>query len=99
MKKQNTLTDEFAEPAATLVKGAQDLLAATAHVAEEKVVEARERLSGAVERGREAWRTVQSAAFKRAKVADQSIRQHPYHAIGIALGIGIVLGLLARRRD
>lgn len=32
-----------------------------------------------------------------AKTTDQAIRQHPYEALAIALGVGVLLGLLIRR--
>ena len=35
---------------------------------------------------------------ERAKAADQVIRTHPYQTIGIAFGLGLLVGLLARRR-
>jgi ElaB/YqjD/DUF883 family membrane-anchored ribosome-binding protein len=89
----------LAEPAENLVEDAQELLAATAHVAEEKVMEARKRLAEAIENGKDAWRAVQKKAVSSAKETDRVIRTHPYQAIGIALGVGILVGFLARRRD
>ena len=35
---------------------------------------------------------------ERAKAADKVIRTHPYQTIGIAFGLGLLVGLLARRR-
>jgi ElaB/YqjD/DUF883 family membrane-anchored ribosome-binding protein len=37
-------------------------------------------------------------AVERAKAADKVIRTHPYQTIGIAFGVGLLLGFLARRR-
>ncbi|ACB74930.1 glycine zipper domain-containing protein [Opitutus terrae] len=34
-----------------------------------------------------------------AKSTDQVIRQHPYEALAIALGVGVLLGVLIRRND
>jgi ElaB/YqjD/DUF883 family membrane-anchored ribosome-binding protein len=82
-----------------LIEDAQALLAATAHVAEEKVVEARKRLTAAIEKGKEAWNTVQEKAIAGAKATDQVIRDNPYKALGIALGVGAIIGYLLRRRD
>jgi ElaB/YqjD/DUF883 family membrane-anchored ribosome-binding protein len=36
-------------------------------------------------------------AVERAKAADKVVRDHPYQTIGIALGVGVLLGMLARR--
>lgn len=82
-----------------LLEDAQALLAATAHVAEEKVVEARKRLTAAIEKGKEAWGTVQEKAIAGAKATDQVIRDNPYQSLGVALGVGVIIGYLLRRRD
>ena len=97
--KKHTETNEFAEPAQHLVEYARELLEATAHVAEEKVVEARKRLAAAIERGKDAWHTVQESAVSGAKATDRAIREHPYPTIGIAFGVGLLVGFLARRRE
>jgi ElaB/YqjD/DUF883 family membrane-anchored ribosome-binding protein len=82
-----------------LAEDAQALLAATAHVAEEKVVEARKRLASALERGREIWNDVQEKTVAGAKATDKVIRDHPYQSIGVAFGIGALLGFLLSRRN
>jgi ElaB/YqjD/DUF883 family membrane-anchored ribosome-binding protein len=82
-----------------LLEDAQALLAATAHVAEEKVVEARKRLTAAIEKGKAAWDTVQEKAVAGAKVTDQVIRDNPYKALAVAVGVGAIIGYLLRRRD
>jgi ElaB/YqjD/DUF883 family membrane-anchored ribosome-binding protein len=82
----------------SLLEDVQALLAATAHIAEDKVVAARTRLVAALENGRDLLDDAQEAAVARAKAADKIIRDHPYHAIGVALGAGAVLGLILGRR-
>jgi len=37
-------------------------------------------------------------AVERAKAADRVIRDHPYQTIGLAVGLGLLIGLLARRK-
>jgi ElaB/YqjD/DUF883 family membrane-anchored ribosome-binding protein len=98
MKTHHT-RQEAEETGEHLMEDAQALLAATAHVAEEKVVEARKRLTAAIEKGRETWNNVQEKAIAGAKATDQVIRENPYKAIGIALGVGAIIGYLLRRRD
>ena len=82
-----------------LAEDAQALLAATAHVAEEQVVEARRRLAAALEHGKEVWNDVQAKAVAGAKATDKVIRDHPYQSIGIAFGIGALIGFLLSRRN
>ena len=92
-------THQTEEVGENLMEDAQALLAATAHVAEEKVVEARKRLTAAIEKGKETWNNVQEKAIAGAKATDQVIRDNPYKALGVALGVGAIIGYLLRRRD
>jgi ElaB/YqjD/DUF883 family membrane-anchored ribosome-binding protein len=84
----------------TLAEDARALMAATVDVAGEKVGEARKRLAAALERGKEIAGDVRDKAVAGAKATDKAVREHPYQAIGIALGVGMLLGyLVARRRS
>lgn len=97
-----THTSQKSSPTQTgehLMEDAEALLSATAHVAEEKVVEARKRLTVAIEKGKEAWDTVSEKAMAGAKATDKVIRENPYRAIGVAVGVGVIIGYLLRRRD
>ena len=40
----------------------------------------------------------QEKAVERAKAADKVIRERPYQTIGLAFGIGLLIGFLARRK-
>jgi ElaB/YqjD/DUF883 family membrane-anchored ribosome-binding protein len=82
-----------------LLEDAQALLVATAHVAEEKVADARKRLVATVEKARETWEVVQEKAVAGVKAGDKTIRQHPYSSLGVALGIGALFGYLISRRS
>src|ERR1041385_7926254 len=82
----------------TLAEDARALMAATADVAGEKVSDARKRLAVALENGREIFGRVKDKAVEGAKATDQAVHEHPYQAIGLALGIGALIGYLAARR-
>ena len=75
------------------------LLAATADAVEGQVVEARDRLAAAMEAAKETYAVVQKKAAQSAKVADQAVRDHPYHAMGVAFGVGALIGFLLSRRN
>jgi ElaB/YqjD/DUF883 family membrane-anchored ribosome-binding protein len=81
-----------------LAEDARALMAATADVAGEKVSEARKRLAAALERGREIAGNVRDKAVEGAKVVDQKVRDNPYQAIAIGVGVGILIGYFAARR-
>jgi ElaB/YqjD/DUF883 family membrane-anchored ribosome-binding protein len=82
----------------TLAEDARELMAATADVGGEKVSAARKRLAAALERGKEIAGNVRDQAVAGAKVADQSIRENPYQAVAIGVGVGALIGFLVARR-
>jgi ElaB/YqjD/DUF883 family membrane-anchored ribosome-binding protein len=82
----------------TLAEDARALLAATADVAGQKVGEARERLAAALENGKEIYGRVRHKTIEKTRAADESVREHPYQTMGIALGVGAIVGYLLARR-
>ncbi len=97
MSKQ---TQAISEDIGHLAQDAGELMAATADSAGRTVGEARKRLVAAMESGKEIAGRVRDRAVEGAKAAAEVVRQHPYQDIGIALGIGVIVGwLLARRRS
>ena len=94
----NKQTQAISNDMGQLAEDARALMAATADVAGEKVSEARKRLAAALERGREIAGNVRDKAVEGAKAADEAVREHPYQAIGIALGVGALIGFLVSRR-
>jgi ElaB/YqjD/DUF883 family membrane-anchored ribosome-binding protein len=82
----------------TLAEDAHALMTATADVAGEKVGEARKRLAAALESGKEIYGRAHAKAVDCAKATDEAVHEHPYQAIGIALGVGALLGYLVLRR-
>jgi ElaB/YqjD/DUF883 family membrane-anchored ribosome-binding protein len=81
-----------------LADDAHALMSATADVAGEKVVEARKRLAAALERGKEIYGQVREKAVQGAKAADEAVHEHPYQAIAIGIGVGVLIGYLISRR-
>ena len=86
----------------TLTRDAEDLLKATAGDVSEKAQEARARVIAALERAKTTCGHTQeqSAATAKAAVkkADTMIRQHPYESIGVAFGVGLLLGVVFARK-
>ena len=91
-------THAVSDAMGTLAEDARNLMTATADVAGEKVGEARKRLAAALESGKEIYGRVREKAVEGAKAADEAVHEHPYQAIGIALGVGAILGYLVSRR-
>src|ERR1035438_2556419 len=82
----------------TLAEDARALMAATADIAGEKVAEARARLASALGSAEDNPGRFRDKAVEGAKAADEAVRDHPYQAIGIAFGVGALVGYLAMRR-
>jgi ElaB/YqjD/DUF883 family membrane-anchored ribosome-binding protein len=94
----NKQTQAVNDAIGTLAEDARALMAATADVAGEKVSEARKRLAAALESGKEIYGRVREKAVEGAKAADEAVRENPYQAIGIAFGVGALIGYLVARR-
>ena len=81
----------------TLAKDARSLVNATADVASQKFGEARQRVVETVESAKETAGRVRDQAENYAKATDEAVRQYPYQALGIAFGVGTILGFLVSR--
>jgi ElaB/YqjD/DUF883 family membrane-anchored ribosome-binding protein len=86
----------------SLMLDAEELLKATASDVSEKAKEARARVSAALERAKTTCAHLQektaSTAKAAAKKADTVIREHPYESIGVAFGVGLLLGVVVARK-
>ena len=94
----NKETQAISNDMGQLADDARALMAATADVAGEKVGEARKRLAAALESGKEMYGRVKEKAVEGAKAADEAVHEHPYQAIVIGVGVGVLLGYLLGRR-
>ncbi len=81
-----------------LSRDAEAMLQATAGQAGEKMGELRSRLTSVVESAKAAVHRMEEKAVAGAKVADKTIREHPYESIGVAFGVGLLIGVLVGRR-
>ncbi len=87
-----------------LAEDAQALMSATAEVSGEKVAQARKRLAAALEGVKEFAGNVRDKAVAGAKATDVAVREHPYQALAIGVGVGVLIGYLlgsrgSRNRD
>lgn len=84
-----------------LIGDAEELLKATASQAGEKVAAARQKIEQSLIEGKKALADAEQIVIERSKeyadVADDYVRENPWSAVGIAAGVGLILGLLMRR--
>jgi len=52
-----------------------------------------------VEQGKELAGNVRDKAMRGIKATHKAVHEHPYKAIGIALGVGALIGFLLARRS
>jgi ElaB/YqjD/DUF883 family membrane-anchored ribosome-binding protein len=91
-------TEKLLEDVKQVVKDGEELLRAGAGELSEKGKAARVRLAAALESAKETGRKLQARTIEGAKATDRAIREHPYQSIGIAFGIGLLIGVLVNRR-
>ena len=98
---ESASADQLIADLQAVVRDAENLLKATAAHAGEKVDAARSRAEETVRKARERMSEVEQEALAKAKElagdTDSYVRQNPWQAVGIAAGIGLLLGLLVRR--
>jgi ElaB/YqjD/DUF883 family membrane-anchored ribosome-binding protein len=81
---------------------AEDLLKAAASSTGEKAAELRERAAVALKRAKERVQDIQDVVVEKSKVVaratDDYVHDHPWKAVGIAAGVGFLIGLLVNRK-
>ena len=85
-----------------LVGDTEELLKATAGQAGEKIAVARERIQASLavykDKLLDAEQALREKTKEAAKATDEYVHDHPWQAVGIAAGVGFLLGLLVSRR-
>jgi len=85
-----------------VIRDAEGLLRATASQTGDRVDEIRARAEESVRQAKERLAGIEEEALRHARElageADQYVRGNPWQAVGIAAGVGLVLGLLLSRR-
>lgn len=98
-KKKNTTEDtSTADELKALVRDAEKLLADSGDEANDQIAELRDRMRKALDEGRVTLDHVKHVAKERLGECDGYVREHPYHAVGVAAGIGALVALLVSRR-
>ena len=85
-----------------VVADAEALLQATAGQAGEGVAELRARVQASLSQAKDGLINVQHAVVEKArataKATDQYVNENPWSSVGIAAGVGLLVGVLIGRR-
>lgn len=86
----------------TVIADAEEVLKVTADQATVGAADLRQRMQERLLQARSRLLDLQDSAVARAKAAghaaDDYVHEHPWKAIGVAAGIGMIVGLLIGRR-
>jgi ElaB/YqjD/DUF883 family membrane-anchored ribosome-binding protein len=96
-----TARDKLVGNFKTLISDAEELLKASANQAGERFATARQRIEQSLVEGKKSLADAEKILVQRSKeaadIADDYVRENPWSAIGIALSLGVLLGMLIRR--
>ena len=95
-------TDQLLADLKTVMNDAEALLRATSTQTGEKIQEVRARAEESVREAKQRLSTLEDEALRRARevadATDQYVRDNPWQSVGIAAGVGLLVGLLLARR-
>jgi ElaB/YqjD/DUF883 family membrane-anchored ribosome-binding protein len=85
----------------TLVGDAEELLKASASQAGETISAVRQKIEQSLIEGKKSLADAEKVLIQKSKecaeIADDYVRENPWSAVGVAAGIGLVVGMLIRR--
>lgn len=98
----NVTTDKLLEDLQVVVRDAEALLQATASQTGERIEGARAKAAESLRQARQRLAAAQTDVVREVREAaastDEYVREHPWQAVGMAAGAGLLIGLLISRR-
>ena len=95
-------TDRLVDDLKAVINDAEALLKATSTQTGEKIQEVRARAEESLRQAKVRLSEVEEEALRRAReladATEEYVRDNPWQSVGIAAGIGLVLGILISRR-
>jgi len=94
--------EKLAQDLKIVIADAEDLLRATASQAGEKVSAAREKIQDSLRQAKVKLVEIEDILIDKGKQAaratDEYVHDNPWRAVGIAAGVGLIIGMLISRR-
>jgi ElaB/YqjD/DUF883 family membrane-anchored ribosome-binding protein len=98
MNTSDINTDRLVSDLKTVTKDAEELLKTVSGEKGNGSQEIRMRLSSAIESAKATYHRMEEKAVAGAKATDKVIREHPYESLGVAFGLGLLVGVLVTRK-
>ena len=107
----NHRTDTHSESPEALIKNIQKLMEEVETIVakstdvdvaggiKDRISDLQDRFSGAKTKVQGYYKVAKQKVVDGAEAADETIRSHPYESLAVALGVGVLLGALLRRKD
>lgn len=87
-------TEKTMNELGTAVRQGEELLE---QGAAETTSELRAKLQAAIDKAKALYERLEEKTVAAAKTTDRAVHQHPYEAMGVAFGVGLLIGVLAAR--
>lgn len=81
-----------------LIRDSEALLKAEGEELAERGQELRDRLAATLEAAKSSYHDLEDKAWDEVEALDQTIHNNPYQFLGVACGLGILVGLYLNRR-
>jgi ElaB/YqjD/DUF883 family membrane-anchored ribosome-binding protein len=95
-------TDQLLADLKTVMNDAEALLRATSTQTGEKIQEVRARAEESLRQAKQRLTSIEDEALRRARevadATDEYVRENPWQSVGVAAGVGLLVGLLLARR-
>ncbi len=102
MREEVITKEKLADDLKAIAHDGEVLFRETAGQIGEKAKDARDRLKRGIEVAKEHLTEIQQQSIKQAKIAakatDEFVHEHPWQSVGIAFGVGALIGILIGRR-
>lgn len=99
---ETSARERLAQSLKHMVDEADHLLAKAERTGSEQFNAAREKFEAQLSHAKDELRRLEASAIDNAKRAaratDHAVHEHPYAAMGIAAGVGVLIGMLIARR-
>jgi ElaB/YqjD/DUF883 family membrane-anchored ribosome-binding protein len=97
MSANGTSAERLVSDLKLVMRDAEDILKTTAGEVGDRTTEVRARLSEKLRAAQEKCRELEAKTIEAAKATDKLIHENPYPAMGIAAGVGLLVGFLVAK--